>query len=182
MATDSAGHIHLLVGGHLSAEQVAPPFDGPPHGLYHLEWDGSNWFYPVPIYEGNWYSEYPHLVVDQGNQLHATWYIREELWGERTPHQSWYAHGQSQAPAETPAALPTLTPTPEPQDDTTLSLIVTPDVLSYPELNSETSGLPEGLYTESDEILRLVIAVSPVILVLLMVMGVKMGWFTKLRR
>jgi len=46
----------------------------------------------------------------------------------------------------------------------------------------ENTGLPDGLYTESDDLFRLAIALSPAALVILVVMVVKMGWFGRLRR
>lgn len=180
MATDSAGHIHLLVGGHLSTRQEAPLFSGSPHALYHLEWDGSSWSLPSPVYEGDWYPEYPHLVIDRGNQLHATWYIREERSEDRTPHQSWYAHGQSRSPAETPVAQPTLTPTPAVV--ATSPPTPTPTTTPYPDLSSEVAGLPDGLYTESDEALRLTVSLSPVVLLILVIVASKFGWFNRFRR
>lgn len=177
MATDSAGHIHLLVGGYVSTNLAAPPSDGSPHGLYHLEWDGDRWSFPAPVYRGSWYPMYPHLVVGGGNQLHATWFIREDLWKDETPHQVWYAHGQSQAPTETPVAPPTFTPSPQPTP--TPKPISMSTAIPHPELNSGTSGLPEGLYTESDDVLRLTVALSPVVLLVLVIVAIKLGWFRR---
>lgn len=179
MATDSAGHIHLLAGGHSPVTQEALRYGGPPYALYHLEWDGDSWSYPSPVYKGTWYPEYPHLVIDRGNQLHATWYIREELSEDLTPHQAWYAHGQSQAPEETPIAPPTLTPTPEPDVIGTATPIPTPTATPYPKLDSESTGLPEGLYTENDEVLRLMVALSPVAILILVIVAVKLRWFKR---
>jgi len=180
MATDSAGDIHLLVGGHLSAVQEEPPPGGPPHGLYHLKWDGDDWSTPSSVYEGSWYPEYPHLVIDRGNQLHATWYIREDLWEDMTPHQVWYAHGQSQAPAETPVARPMPTLTSESEVATAPTPVSSPTVTPYPELNSDTPPLPGGLYTEDDELLQLAVALLPVSLLILVIIAVRLGWFKNL--
>jgi hypothetical protein len=175
MATDSAGYIHLLVTGHLSEERVGQE----PPGLYHFEWDGNSWSPPVPVYEGSWHPEYPHLAIHQGNQLHAAWFVREGSYGESVaPHQVWYAHGQSTSPAQTPISRPTFTPMPT----ATPSATATPTATPYPTLSLESTGLPDGLYTESDEVLRLAIALSPAVLVILAVAAVKMGWFGRLRR
>jgi hypothetical protein len=92
LATDAAGHLHLLaVGLPPQAPRLQPP------RLYHLEWYGDAWSAPAPVYDGDWYPEYPHLVIDRGNQLHATWFVRADLSSERIAHQVWYAHGQAEA-------------------------------------------------------------------------------------
>lgn len=171
LATDNAGHIHLLVTGYRSTKRIGP------RGVLHLTWDGKGWSTPVPVFEGSWYPEYLHLVIDRGNQLHATWFIRQDPMDNTVPHETWYAHGQSQALAETPAALPTRTPIPP---TPTRSTTATPT--PYPTLNPEDTGLPEGLYTESDDVLQLAIALSPAAIVILMILAVKMGWLGRLRR
>jgi len=53
--------------------------------------------------------------------------------------------------------------------------------MPYPTVSFENTGLPDGLHTESDDVLRLVIALSPVALIILIVMAVKMGWFRRSR-
>lgn len=172
MATDSAGHIHLLVVGHLSTKQVASSVEQGLPGLYHFKWDESNWSAPVPVYEGDWYPEYPHLVIERGNQLHATWFVRKDPWEEVVaPYQVWYAHGQSQAPAETPVPRPSLTPTAAPVAVST----ATPLPTLYPTIAPGSSTLPTGLYTESDELLRLAVALLPLVVLALLVIIVRLG-------
>jgi hypothetical protein len=83
MATDSAGHIHLLVVGRLGSSNKPSP------GLYHFEWDGQAWSEPTALYEGTWYPEYPNLVVHEGHQLHATWFMRQDLFQAAEPNQIW---------------------------------------------------------------------------------------------
>lgn len=104
MATDSAGHIHLLVAGHVGGA-AATREDTP--GVYHFEWDGVSWSLPALVYKGDWYPEYPRLVIGQGNQLHATWFVRQHLFNPVTANQIWYAHGVAAAPEvkTEPAAL-----------------------------------------------------------------------------
>lgn len=183
MATDSAGHIHLLVVGHLSERRIAPKPDQGPPGLYHFEWDGDGWTSPSPIYEGSWYPEYPHLIVHAGNQLHATWFTREDPWEATMPHQVWYAHGQSQSPAQRLAVHPTPTPTPEarslePTVETTPASS-SPD--SHPTLTFKDTGLPDDVYTESDDVFMLMVALLPVASILLVVIAFKTGWLGKSR-
>jgi hypothetical protein len=165
MATDSAGHIHLLVVGRLSLDQDPP-------GVYHLEWDGNNWSSPLPVYIGGWYPQYPHIVIDRGNQLHATWYISADPWSAIIPFQVWYAHGQSQAPAETPVPPPTSTSTP-----TAIPLATaTPTATPYPTLAPGGTALPDGLYTESDDLLRLLIGLAPVLILATAIFAIRFAW------
>jgi hypothetical protein len=172
MATDSAGHIHLLIVGHLSETGIAPKPDQGPPGLYHFEWNGNSWSSPNLIYEGTWYPEYPHLVVHAGNQLHATWFAREHPWEATLPHQIWYAHGRSASLAVQPTLATTDTPPPpSPTLDT-----ISPSPVPYPTLTFTDSGLPDRMRTESDEVLRLMVALAPVASIVLVVVAFKAGW------
>jgi hypothetical protein len=172
MATDSAGHIHLLVVGHLSSD---PKAEKPP-GLYHFEWDGNAWSAPSPLYEESWYPEYPHLVVHRGNQLHATWFVRQAVFDETEPHQIWYAHGQSSAPVETPIPRPTSNPsptsmptTPTPTPVPTLTPRPTPTLDPDLAKVSVSSEAATSIYTETDELLLLAKSLIPAILIIVVV-------------
>jgi hypothetical protein len=94
LAADSAGDIHLIVDGFRSTggERL------PRYGVYHLVWDGSAWSSPMSVYEGEGYPEYPHIVIDVVDDVHATWFVRAAPWGEELPHTVWYAHGVSRRP------------------------------------------------------------------------------------
>jgi hypothetical protein len=171
MATDSAGNIHLLVNGLLSSDQDLP-------GVYHFEWDGRNWSSPMPVYEGGWYPSYIHLLIDRGNQLHATWHIEENPWEVTAPHQIWYAHGQSSSPSEIPTVQPTFTPTPEPKIVETVTSTPSPTTSPTPTptldpdllQGSVPPGATQSIYTETDDLLLLVKSVGPVALILTMVL------------
>ncbi len=172
MAADSAGHIHLLTTGYLAMGQVGEK----PPGLYHFEWDGNAWSAPSPIYEGGWYPEYPHLVIDRGNQLHVTWFVRQDLWQSTDYNQVWYAHGQSQAPAETPVVRPTLTPIPlTPTSTPTLTPIPGPTTTPTPTLDLtiiEAPIPPEDIYAIYDktyDVPLLLISLIPAILIVTVV-------------
>jgi hypothetical protein len=92
MAADATGQIHLLA----TAEPAPQPdayVSGTPPVLYHLAWNGEEWSEPTPVYAGHGYPEYPHVVVDGDDELHATWFVRAEAVGDAVPHQVWYAHG-----------------------------------------------------------------------------------------
>jgi hypothetical protein len=94
MATDSAGHIHLLVIGRESQEKDAL------QGVYHLVWDGDYWSVSERIFASSeLYPEYPKIVVYEGNQLHAAWFTREgSVWDQDVNREVWYSRGQSPAP------------------------------------------------------------------------------------
>ena len=169
MAADSAGHIHLVaVGGEILDAPLA---------VYHLEWDGISWSKAETIYAGGGFPEYPKIAISRGNQLHVAWFVREALWEDRT-REIWYSSSQSAAPSQTPvpSPTPTSTPTPAPLPSPT------PTITPYPTLGPSSTDLPEGLYTDSDEALRLIIALSPVMLVILLIVVVRLGWFSRLFR
>jgi len=173
MVTDSAGHIHLLAVGRQSQEVKALL------GVYHLVWDGTGWSPPTRIFatEGL-YPEYPKITVHEGNQLHAAWFTREEsVWDQDVSRVVWYSGGQSFAPHQAVTPLPT--PTPKPPTPTPSP---TPTVTPYPTVSFENTGLPNGLHTESDDVLRLAIALSPVVLVIVVVVVAKRYCSGKLRR
>jgi hypothetical protein len=169
MAADSGGHIHLVMVGRLSPEEDRL-------GVYHLEWDGTSWSSPTVIYGGVGFPEYPKIVISEGNKLHAAWFVRETL--EEGDYEVWYSSSQSASPVQTPVPLPTSTPMPT----ATPLVTATPTATPYPTLSVHSTDLPEGLYTESDEVLRLIIALSPVILIVLLVVVIRLGWFSKLFR
>jgi hypothetical protein len=173
MAADSAGHIHLLAVGRESQSSDALL------GVYHLVWDGVRWSPPARVFTTpELYPEYPKIVIHEGNQLHAVWFTREEdVWSEEVDKEVWYSHSQSSALRQ--AVAPLLTPTPK---SATPTPSVAPTVTPYPKLELEETGLPDGLYTESDNVLQLAMALSPVALVILIVAAIKMGWLSRLRR
>jgi len=170
MATDSGGHIHLVVVGRLSPEEESLR-------VYHLEWDGTSWSTPTAIYRGAGFPEYPKIVISEGNKLHVAWFVRETLW-EGGKKEVWYSSSRSSSPAQTPVPPPTSTPIPT----ATPLATVTPTATPYPTLSAPSTDLPEGLYTESDEVLQLIIALSPVVLVILLVVAAKRRWFSRLFR
>jgi hypothetical protein len=173
MATDSAGNIHLLVVG-----RGAPVRDAL-LGVYHLVWDGSAWSAPTRIFsEPGLYPEYPKIVVHEGNQLHVAWFTREgNEWDQDVNRAVWYSRSQSPAPYQPVTPVPTSTPVPP-----TPTPAPTPTITPYPTVSLEGTGLPDGLRTETDDVIRLAIALSPVALVVLLVMVVRMRWRNRIRR
>jgi len=167
MATDSNGHIHLLAVVDLSAERRRNKF---PPGLYHFEWNGSSWSAPNTVYEGDWYPQYPKLVISRGNQFDAVWFVADDVWNGKKPNQVWYAHGQSNAPAETPQPLPTFTPTPlPPTPQPTVTPTVQPTIAPEAALAEVPAGLVDSIFTEYDEVILLLKSLVPAVLIVVVV-------------
>jgi hypothetical protein len=109
LATDSAGHVHLVMTGrHTPSESNI--------SLMHLEWDGLSWSSPMDIatYQGD-IPEWPRIAIGNGNQLHVTWFVRDEanLFNSDTSnYKVWYAHAQSAAPYIQPVVVAMPTPMP----------------------------------------------------------------------
>ena len=175
MAPDSAGHLHLVLVGR--DPQTPSNLVDPPNSVYHLEWDGTTWSKPNPIFTAiGDVPEWPRIAVATGNQLHAVWFVRDKahLWtGGSDEYKIWYAHGSSSAAATTPVAWPTLTPTPEskPIEATpplTFNRAPTPTPALDPALAQLTtpSGLIDSIYTDSDEAILLAKSLIPAALII----------------
>ncbi len=114
MAVDSAGHLHLLASGYLIGSDrstVTPTQQVGAPGLYEFEFDGKNWYPPTLMYRGGLLPERPRLVINQGNQLYATWYVRQNDVNSTTPYQIMYDHGVASSARTAPAPLSALQPT-----------------------------------------------------------------------
>ena len=172
MATDSAGNIHLLMVGRRSNERETLL------GIYHLVWDGTDWSPPTLVFaEPGLYPEYPKIVIHEGNQLYAAWFTREEdVYDAMASRKVWYSSSLSSAPGQPITPWPTLTPEPP---------IVTPSptatITPYPTVSVGSAGLPDGLYTDSDDAARLALALSPVALLFLVLMAIRLNWFGRSR-
>ena len=176
MDTDSAGRIHLVAVGRSRLPESRG--DRVPLGVYHLMWDGESWseIEPIAIYtEDSGFPEYPKLAISEGNQLHVVWFVRDQQFGGEH-YRIFYSHAESATPRQTPAPTPTLTPTATP----TTTPVPPPTTTPLPTLDPATTGLPDGLYTENDEIGQLLLASSPVIVLIGMVAAVKLGWIRRL--
>lgn len=162
-ATDSAGHVHLLVLGRL--------FPGEKDlALIHLEWDGSEWSLPTRIYASSDPPEWPSIDVGVGNKVYATWFTRDQEHiseSEKGRYKVWVSFYQADAPSQPFSPLQVQTPTLASTDLEQVSS--TPEPTPTLTIEVDTSGLPPGLDTESDEVRRLCIVLSPVALVLLVI-------------
>jgi hypothetical protein len=168
MATDSAGHIHLISTGYLMASDGKV---GDATGLYHFEWDGERWYPPTQIYNGGLIPEYPRLVIDNGNQLHVTWFVRYDAYEQGKPHQVMYTRGQSSAPMAEP---------PAPVRNQVKPLVAETGGEEPVPAATMTSGLTQAtatlepvpvvpgnsLYTEMDEYVILLAGIAPAALIL----------------
>lgn len=172
-ASDSAGNVHLLVLGRLESleEDLA---------LIHLVWDGSAWSAPASIFASSDPPEWPRIGVGVGNQVYATWFTRDKkhIWeSERGRYKVWISFYQANAPHQTPLPHPTQTPTAvliaqgptAPPPTPTLPLDIGPGVVKL---------LPD-LYTESDDVARLILAISPAVLILLAIVALRFGWLRR---
>jgi hypothetical protein len=168
MATDSLGNIHFVLVG--TPQVPVSEIQDVPLGVYHLTWDGESWSQPESVvdYLIPTLPEYPKIEIGWGNHLHVVWGVRPEgVWDEA--QQIWYSEKEIEAPREEPE--PTLTPTatPLPPSPTSLAPTMTP----FPTLGPESSGAPPGLYTESDDLARLALALSPVVLIMVVALAIK---------
>lgn len=168
LATDSAGHVHLVFAGRRTSveEKVS---------LMHLEWGGSSWssLDTIATYDGD-VPEWPRIAIGNGNQLHVTWFVRDEanLFNpDTTNYRVWYARGQSAAPYVAPVAVPIPTPVPSTVLETalqetlplTLSTHLLDERLKQPAEQEVTLG---SLMTENDDIMLLTMSLLPVTLLL----------------
>jgi len=180
MEIDSAGQIHLLIVAR-PRSSIDSTVSHPPY-LYHLKWDGVQWSTPIPLYKGDWYPEYPTMFIANGNQLHATWFIRDDPFETNEPYQIWYAYGEiTSAPTIMPEIFPTLTPTPTPiippthtptsiPPTATPTATIAPEILSAP-ISQEVLG---SIYTTYDELYLLFLSMLPAsFIVICVVIGVR---------
>jgi hypothetical protein len=168
MATDSAGHIHLLVVGNQVTSGMRR---GETPGLFHFEWDGVRWYPPTQVYNAGLLPEYPRLVIDRGNELHATWFVRHDSYANDIPHQVLYAKGISAAPRVEPAVVePRDEPVQAPVTQAEVSIPgqqrATPEVKNTPVYVSDPYVSSRSLYTENDEYVLLLFSLAPVVVVL----------------
>ncbi len=166
-ATDAAGNVHMLILGRLSPFQEEL-------GLVHLIWNGSNWSTPVTIYASSDPPEWPRLDVGAGNQVYATWFTRDQRHlndSERGRYRIWVSSFQADAPAITPLPFPehpTLPATPTTPAPPPATATCTPFTMP------QSSQPPQGMTSESDEIGWLLVALSPVVLLLLTIVLIRL--------
>lgn len=167
LVADSGGIMHLVAVGRPSLTQ--------PSRVYHLSWNGRSWSEPLLVHDGEGWPEWPRIVVNQGNRLHLVWFVRNRLETDRRSlYQIWYSSAVTAAPAEplppTPTPTPTITPTPTPVLTPTATRV---NISITAEEMEEASQIRTNLMRESDDLLLLVQALMPLLIILI---GLAMGW------
>jgi hypothetical protein len=168
-AEDSAGNVHLLVLGRLHS----PNED---LGLIHLMWNGAEWSSPTCIYASSDPPEWPRIDVGAGNKVYAIWFTRDKEHihiSERGKYKIWASFYQADAPSKTP--VPAQTPPPAVATGAPTQTTSLPTAAPTPVKPSDESGLPPGLYTESDEIGRLMVALLPTAAIVLITVALRFG-------
>lgn len=168
MATDSDGGIHLIAVAR--PRLPASRADQVPLGVYHLVWDGVDWSTPDPvaIYEEG-FPEYPRITVSEGNLLHTAWFVRDQLFDDGY-YRIFYSSRRTDATYQTPVPTPTAIATPLPTPTLSPPATSTP----LPTIAPGGSQPPSGLYTESDEVATLLLTVSPIALLVLVIVLVRL--------
>lgn len=193
MAVDSAGHLHLVLVGR-DAQAVAaavnqPQSKQPLNNVYHLEWNGSGWSEPDPIFtstNGD-LPEWPRIAIANGNQLHIVWFNRDKAHifsSEGGKYQIWYDHGLAAAPAVAPLAWPTPTPSPTPATATTPTVTPVPTTTPSPTPTLDPSlaqvSIPDGtttsIYGDNDEVFLLAKSLLPAALIIVVVIVAVRFW------
>lgn len=179
-ATDSAGNVHLILVGRVGPVRRTADATIEPVSVIHLVWNGSAWSAPTPIFTSVDPAEWPRIAVGGGNKVFATWFTRDKahiMDSERGSYQVWAASMLADAPVQTPVPVPTPTPTLAAVSvgDATPAATATPT----PVVISGDSGLPPGIYTDSDEVGQLVVALSPVAVILLVIVVLRFGRFRR---
>jgi hypothetical protein len=169
MTRDSAGHIHLILVGKATAERGTLD-------LIHLTWNGLSWSEPDIITSmlGD-APEWPRAVVANGNELHVTWFVRDEdhiFDSDRGQYTVWYANRTLSSPRTVPVSFPP--PTPEPVVvPTPTPVIPTPtpvDPVVY--LTPVSPELTSNIYGELDDLVVMGQALIPAAVLILLIVAV----------
>ncbi len=170
-ATDSGGHVHVLVIGRFSDREEAL-------SVVHLEWDGAQWLAPTRVFASTDPPEWPRIAIGGGNRVFGTWFTRDQEHVWDTAHgryQVWAASMQSSAPAVTPVPVASRATGPV----ATVEAVSSPTSAPTPVVSLTDSGLPGGLRTETDELVHMAIALVPLIAIVLALVSVRMGWIRR---
>lgn len=116
-----------------------------PNGLsvIAMSLDDGNWSRPEAVASPDGYPEYPRLAVALGNQLHLTFFVRDELFTESGKFVVWAASGESDAPAVEPAQVAP----PEPIPNTSPGAVATvPELAKLPDIppQQQPVSVPES--------------------------------------
>lgn len=99
MTTDSAGNVHLVMVGRQNPQRQSLEILHTTWSVQNEEWSDP---YIVETYPGD-APEWPRLAIGNGNQLHLTWFVRDQehiFESDAGRYQVWYASAQLNAPGE----------------------------------------------------------------------------------
>jgi hypothetical protein len=169
MTTDSAGNIHLVLVGKATTDRGTLD-------LVHLTWNGRSWGEPdiITTMLGD-APEWPRAVVNNGNELHVVWFVRDEdhiFDSDRGEYSVWYANRILRSPGIEPQPFPTPTPTPV-IIPTPTPVIPTPtpvDPVVY--LTPVSPELTSYIYGEIDDLVLMGQALIPAAVIILLVVAV----------
>jgi hypothetical protein len=167
MDVDSNHNIHLLAVGYpQTAQGSSETVQGLP-GLYNLTWNGQNWSVPNQIYRGSRIPEYPQLTIHNGNELYATWFLRQSAFDPAEKHINMFSSGMVAAPRVEPTEPPAVEmPVSEQVNSNEGS--PTETLPTEPAVTLEPVGeLPlTNIYSENDEYATMLVALAPVVLLI----------------
>lgn len=169
LARDAAGNLHLAMVGRLNNEP----------GLYllHLTWNGTAWSTPniIQAYRGD-VPEWPRLAVANGNQLHATWFVRDAanvFASDRGNYSVWHARLTLPLTARPTVPVPTLAATSTAAISLRPATATTRPSATLGVLNvTPQPNARDRIYRESDYLLMAGLALLPVLALLVVVYGV----------
>lgn len=164
MATDSAGNIHLVFVGRMSADDKNLE-------VIHLTWDGSSWSKPeaITVLSGD-VPEWPRLAISLGNQLNVVWFVRDQahIWDTSNSHYKiWYS--QEILPINGVKPQPYPSATLDPNRGNTPTPNVTPAPTKVPPDVAAALSSPEStfdVYSEKDDMLMMAKSLAPGVLLL----------------
>jgi hypothetical protein len=103
--------------------------------------EDGKWTQPEVVASPEGYPEYPRLTVALGNQLHLTFFVRDEMFTESGRFVIWTASGESDAPAVEPVQVAP----PEPIPNTSTGPVATvPELAKLPDIppQQQPVGVP----------------------------------------
>jgi hypothetical protein len=165
MATDSAGHVHLISVGYVTGSTLM--------SLLHSEWDGKTWSPPSVVVGSPPYPEYPRLAVSHGNELHLVWFDGDRPSIDRTPMSIWYSSTTTAAPQLSGRSVPPTRATSVAQSSvasarTSRQVAPSPDAAAL----DRSSPWQADLMSRSP-LLAVGIGVAPVVILLLILVAVR---------
>jgi hypothetical protein len=179
-ATDSAGHIHLVL--------IAYATGSTDMSVMHAEWSGQSWDTAEVIATPRPFPEYPRIAIGEGNRLHVVWFGGDLPTTDRTPAGIWYSFARSSAPS-TLGQLPGLAPAVALQQVTgsgpsSRSATPAPTPVLVPPTPEPLSAAQRTAYTSTsltNELLRqpvLPIAVAVILALLALASAMFVRWLT----